>query len=143
MADDLTINSGITIPGAELSVTASRAGGPGGQHVNTTSSRVTLQWNVEETVALNDTQRARVLERLANRISTEGVLTVHADTERSQHRNRQLARERLVELVREALVEQPRRIPSKVPAGAKRRRLENKRRRAQVKRDRRDPGDDQ
>ncbi|MDJ0761357.1 MAG: alternative ribosome rescue aminoacyl-tRNA hydrolase ArfB [Myxococcota bacterium] len=142
MDDEVRVNDDVVIPASELTITASRSGGPGGQHVNTTSSRVTLRWNVSETSALNEPQRARVLKRFANRLSTEGVLIIHSDTERSQHRNRQIALERLVALVSEALMVPKHRIPTKKSRAVTQRRLGDKKHRSQVKRDRNKPRDD-
>ena len=143
MEDDLPIRPGVVIPGHELRFTASRSSGPGGQHVNKTSSRVTLHWNLRDSVALTAPQRALARQRLARRLSAEGELSVSASSERSQHRNRRAARDRLAELIRRALQRRRRRIATRTPAAAKRKRLENKRRRGDVKRLRRSPrGDD-
>ena len=143
MDDDLPIRDGLVIPGAELWFTASRSGGPGGQHVNKTSSRVTLRWNVDKTAALGDEDRERVMVRLANRLSREGVLRVSSESERSQHRNRLGARERMVELVRGALREERERRPTRTPARAHRQRIEDKRRRSGIKRLRKRPVKDE
>lgn len=125
---------GLTIPAGELRETASRAGGPGGQHVNKASTRVTLRWAVAESAALSEAQRARLALRLAGRLSRDGELAVHASDERSRARNRTLARERLAELVRTALaVRRPRRATAPT-RGSRERRLAQKRRRAVNKR---------
>lgn len=130
------------IPGSELREQASRAGGPGGQHVNKTSTRVTLRWNAAESSALSAAQRARLLERLGSRLTREGEVVVHASDERSRTRNRALARERLAELVRRALaVRRPRRA-TRPTAGSRERRLAAKQRRASLKRVRRPPPPD-
>lgn len=142
MEEDLPITGDVTIPGSELGFSASRAGGPGGQHVNKTSSRVTLRWDVSSTVALDDAQRARVVERLASRIGKDGILQVSAEGERSQHRNRQDARERLASLVEEALRVPKKRIPTRPTRASKKRRVEEKRRRGAVKKLRSGPPDD-
>lgn len=142
MEDDLPIRPGVVIPGHELQFTASRSGGPGGQHVNKTSSKVTLSWNLADSDALSPRQRALALRRLGARITSEGVLRVSASSERSQHRNRLDARRRLAELVRRALQQQRRRIATRTPAAARRRRLEAKRRKGQVKALRRSPRND-
>ena len=130
----LIVNDRVTIPSAELTFRATRAGGPGGQHVNTSSTRVEVTWNVRTTTALDDAQRARVLEKLANRIDDEGTLRITASSSRSQYRNRQDVGERLAELVRDALkVAKPRR-KTKMPRAAREARLQAKKRRAEVKR---------
>lgn len=141
MEEPLPIRDDIVIPSHELWFTASRSGGPGGQHVNKTNSRVTLYWDAIHTTALTEQQKTRVLMRLASRLNQDGVLLVDVDTERSQHRNREIARLRLAELVRGALREPRKRIPTKVTAGAKRRRLEAKTQRSALKRARKRPSD--
>ncbi len=142
MEESLKVNDGIVIPGSELRFTASRSGGPGGQHVNKTSSRVTLHWDLSNTDALNPQQRARVMRRLRNRLTRDGNVLVHVDDNRSQHRNKEIARQRLGDAVRNALVERKKRIPTSVSRGAQKRRLETKKRRSSIKRLRRTPGDD-
>lgn len=127
MPDDLPIIPDLTIPAAELWFTASRASGPGGQHVNKTSSRVTLHWNLSASAVLDGEIRERLLESLASRLTRDGVLQVSVETERSQHRNREIARERLAELVRDALREQTPRRPTRVPQRSRRRRVDDKR----------------
>ena len=139
MERDLEISEGVVIPAAELEVTASRSGGPGGQHVNKVSSRVTLSWSVTTTRALQAWQRARVLRRLASRLTRDGVIRVHVDDHRSQHRNREVARERLAALVRGALTTRKRRVPTTPAPADRRRRLEEKRQRSAIKRSRRPP----
>ncbi len=128
--DPLRINDHITIPAWELWYTASRSGGAGGQHVNTTSSRVTLCWAPGQSSALTEGQRAHVCARLAARIGGDGVLQLHVDENRSQHRN----------LVVDALRVAKRRVPTRVPRSAERNRLEDKSRRSAIKRARRGPG---
>lgn len=121
----------VLIPAAEIHESASLSGGPGGQHVQRTRTRVTLRWSVRDSAALTEAQRARLTERL--RLTREGELVVHAGTRRSQLANRKAARARLAELVAEALqVQRPRRRtrPSRAVA---RRRLEAKRRRSTLK----------
>ena len=137
--DDLAISDGVVIPAGELELSASRSGGPGGQHVNKVNSRVILSWSVLETNALQSWQRARVMRRLASRITRDGKLLVQVDDHRSQHRNREVARERLAELIRSALATRKRRIPTAPGPNARRRRVEDKRRRGAVKRSRRRP----
>ncbi len=142
MEPDLPIDDALTIPGVELSFEATRAGGPGGQHVNKTSTAVQLSWSIDGSAVLTERQRQRLLERLAPRLTRHGVLRVRVESERSQRRNRDEARDRLAALVRDALRELPRRRPTRVPLGARRRRLERKRRRAAIKRLRTSPGEE-
>lgn len=129
---------GLVVPAEELVEQFSRASGPGGQGVNTTDSRVQLRLDLATTTALDDTQRARALARLAPRL-TGTVLAVDASEHRSQRQNRTAARERLAALLREALVPPVPRRPTRPTRGSQRRRLEDKRRRAEIKQDRRRP----
>lgn len=140
--DALVVNGDVAIPRAELAFRASRAGGPGGQHVNTSSTRVELRWSVRDSRALDDARRAWLLERLASRLDAEGAVRVVASEHRSQRQNRAAAELRLAELVRRALVVPKVRRATRPSRAQKARRLDEKRRQAQKKRDRRRPGDD-
>lgn len=135
MADDtvLQINDSLWIPRAELTYRATRSGGPGGQHVNTTSSRVELAWDVGASPSLTDEQRARIQDKLANRINNEGVLLMAASDERSQHQNRELVTGRFAELVAQALVIPKKRIRTRPSRASKQARLDEKKKRAGVK----------
>lgn len=139
MEEDLIIRTDIVIPGNELDFKASRSGGPGGQHVNKTNSRITLQWSVLETTALDEDQRTRVLHKLQSRLTADGVLQISVDDERSQHQNREIARKRLREIVTAALRVPKKRVATKLSRAAKRRRLEEKKRRGSVKQLRKPP----
>ncbi len=141
MTENLRIDDRLVIPEAELDLRTSRSRGPGGQHVNKAETRVELRWNVRESAVLSEGQRARILRALAGRINRDGELIVTAETHRSQHRNREEAAGRLRELVARALVRRPRRLPTRRPRAAHERRLRDKRRRAELKRQRRDPAD--
>jgi ribosome-associated protein len=133
---------GVVVPAAELEERFSRSSGPGGQSVNTTDSRVELRWDVRSSAALDDVQRARVLDRLANRI-TDGVLSLVASEQRSQTQNRAAARERLADLLVEALAPPPPpRRPTRPSRSARQERLDTKRRRGEVKAQRRRPAED-
>ena len=137
MTDDgvvLSINDSLWVPRAELTYRASRSGGPGGQHVNTSSTRVELAWDVGASPSLTDEQRARISEKLANRINSEGVLLLASSEHRSQHQNREEVTDRFVELVRQALVVPKPRKKTRVPKGAKEARLQDKRHRSSIKR---------
>lgn len=125
------------IPDAELTERFSRASGPGGQGVNTTSSRVELSFDVARSTAVPEDLRPRLLARLAGRLSG-GVLTIAASEHRAQLANRQAARERLVAVLREAAAPPPRkRRPTKPTKGSQERRIAAKKRRGEVKRGRR------
>jgi len=141
MTDDVHVSATLTIPGDELVIRASRAGGPGGQHVNTTSSRIELRWDVRTSRAPDEQQRALLLEQLASRLTTEGVLVLHASEHRSQHRNREAALARLRTLVGEALMVPEDRRPTRPSRAARRRRLDAKRARSETKELRRRPQD--
>lgn len=129
---------GLTIPAAELAEQFSHASGPGGQGVNTASSRVQLSLDIGTTTALDDAQRTLALERLAPRLAGT-VLTISAAEHRSQRRNRVAARERLAALLREAVQPRTPRRATRPTLGSRRRRLEAKRARAEVKQSRRRP----
>ena len=130
----LQINDSLWLPRAELTYKATRSGGPGGQHVNTSSSRVELTWDVGASPSLTDAQRARIQEKLANRISQEGVLLLAASDERSQHQNKELVTGRFVELVRQALVVPKVRKKTRPTRAAKEARLKDKKQRSETKR---------
>lgn len=131
------MNGWLVIPAAELHERFSRSSGPGGQSVNTTDSRAELSFDVEHSAVLPEWARARALERLAGRL-TDGVLTLAASEQRSQHANRQAARARLADILREAIAPPPRpRIATRPGRAANERRLDAKRKRASVKRTRR------
>lgn len=137
MSDDvITIENGPAIPRAELTYRATRSGGPGGQHVNTSSTKVELTWNVATTPSLTDEQRARILEKLATRIDESGTLRVVAGDSRSQHQNREAATERFAELVAGALHRPKPRRRTKPPRASKEARLKEKKQRAEVKKKR-------
>jgi len=141
MTDDVRVGPTLTIPGDELVVRASRSGGPGGQHVNTTASRIELRWDIARSRAPDDLQRARLLAQLAPRLTTEGVLVLHASEHRSQLRNREAAIARLRVLVGEALQTPERRHPTRPSRAARTRRLDAKRARSETKDLRRRPED--
>jgi ribosome-associated protein len=124
----LALHDGRVIPQRELRFRASRASGPGGQHVNKTSSRVELVWDLARSTVITDRERATLGSALANRLDADGSVVVVASDTRSQFRNRSLAESRLAALVRRALTPRPRRIPTKPTAAQKARRLESKRR---------------
>ena len=129
------------IPERELGWRFSRSSGPGGQGVNTTDSRVELIFDVAASAALTEDQRARVLQRLSNRL-VDGILTVVASEYRSQLRNRDAARARLDAMLRAALApDLPTRRPTRPSRAARERRLADKRRRMLIKRLRRTTDD--
>lgn len=138
----LIVNSRISIPAAELEIRATRAGGPGGQHVNTSSTRVEVVWHALESEALGAAERERLRAVLTSRIDSRGALRVVAADTRSQTRNRELALHRLAAMVRQALLVPKARRATKPTRGSKESRLETKKRRSTQKRDRRLKSDD-
>ena len=139
--DGLRVNDSVVIPRDELSTRASRAGGAGGQHVNTSSTRIELLWNVGTTRALSEEQRERVLQKLSSRLDSEQTVRVVASDRRSQRQNRESAEERLAELVRTALLVPKKRRATKPSRAAKQARLDSKKRLSNKKRERRWDGD--
>lgn len=126
-----------TIPEDELDIRATRASGPGGQHVNTSATRIEVRWNVLTSPSLTDSQRTRLLDRLRRRVDQRGFIRVTASARRSQLRNREAAIERLQELVNVALARRKPRKRTAPTAAARQKRLAEKRRRSKTKRDRR------
>ena len=145
MADDpldgIRVNDHVMIPRDELLARASRAGGAGGQHVNTSSTRIELLWNVGTTRALTDEQRDRVLHKLSSRLDGERNIRVVASDRRSQRQNREAAEGRLADLVRAALVVPKKRKATKPSRASKQARLDSKKRLSDKKRERRWQGD--
>ncbi len=126
-----------TIPPDELRFRTARSGGPGGQHVNKTSTKVEVLWNVARSASLSDAQRERLLAKISTRISARGVLRVTSTDSRSQLQNREAAVDRINEIVRKALrVPKPRK-KTRPPKRAVESRLAEKKRRAKKKEDRR------
>ena len=134
---DIIITPALTIPRAELQFRASRAGGPGGQHVNTSSTRVELLWDLSHSTVVSDEQRGRLLTKLAARLDAAGMVRVVASDRRSQSQNRDAAAERLAMLVRQALVVPRKRRPTRPTRASREQRLADKRKRGERKRDRR------
>jgi ribosome-associated protein len=135
--EDVRVNDRLTIPAAELSWRFSRASGPGGQGVNTTDSRVELSWDVLGSDLLPPMLKERAAERLGARL-VHGVITITAAEHRSQLRNREAAADRLAGLIAGAIAAPPRaRRATKPSRGSVERRIAEKKRRGQIKRNRR------
>ena len=133
MKHDLFIQNGLVIPEHELEFTTSRAGGPGGQHVNKTDTRITVRWNVLSSRALTEDQRNRLLEKLQSRITQEGDLIVHNSSSRSQQQNKKNALIILAQEIRNALHIPKKRIPTKISKTLKEARLQKKSHRSDIK----------
>jgi ribosome-associated protein len=131
MSDSLRIRDGLAIPMTEIAIRASRSSGPGGQHANVTASRIEASFEIAESAALSDAQKARAMARLGARV------TAVAQDARSQSRNRELALERLAARLAHALEVPKPRAKTRPTAASRRRRLEDKRRRGETKRSRR------
>ncbi|HEY5140944.1 MAG TPA: alternative ribosome rescue aminoacyl-tRNA hydrolase ArfB [Methylococcales bacterium] len=129
----IEIKNGIVIDEQELSFITARSSGPGGQNVNKLSTKVTVNFDVLSSPNLDEQQREKILTRLANRISKEGILSVVCQESRSQLDNKQEAVKRLVELLRNALTEKTRRIKTKAPKSAAHKRLDKKKRHGEIK----------
>lgn len=136
MAEPLEITTRIIIPASELSWSAVRASGPGGQNVNKVASKVELRFDAARSGVLSEDTKARLIQLAGSRASLEGVIVVVVQDTRDQRRNLELARERLSELVRQALVRPKRRRPTKPSRAAKARRLDAKKRQGDKKRSR-------
>ena len=134
-AESMRVTRSVVLPLSEVELRFSRSSGPGGQHANTSETRVEAILDVESTSALTDAQRRRVLAKAGP------TLRAIAQDERSQLRNRELAIERLVEQLRQALKVERRRVATKPTKASRERRLETKKRRSQTKKLRRPPGD--
>jgi ribosome-associated protein len=134
--DVIVVDATHVIPRYELLVRATRSGGPGGQHVNTSSSRIEIQWNPSESSALTPDEKERVTERLASRLDGEGWIRVAASDTRSQRQNRLLAEQRLAALVARALLVRKKRVKTAPSASSREERLRVKKLRGRRKRER-------
>lgn len=134
----LALDAARVIPPDEIESKATRAGGAGGQHVNTSSTRVEVVWNPTTSRILSDEEKLRLAHALAARLDSSGNLRVVASDTRSQRQNRELAEARLGEIVRAALVVKKKRKKTRPSRAAKEERLSEKRHASKVKRQRRD-----
>ena len=138
--EGLTIEQ-LFIPEAELVFTTTRASGPGGQYVNRTESAVQLRFDATHSPSLPEDVRQRLLKAVASRLTAEGLLLIDVQKERSQLRNKELALEKLAALITKALHPPKRRIRTKPTAASKEKRLQQKKRDSEIKKNRRKPED--
>ncbi|MDO7170980.1 alternative ribosome rescue aminoacyl-tRNA hydrolase ArfB [Mariniflexile sp. AS56] len=123
----------------ELTFKAVRSSGAGGQHVNKVSSKVELTFNVFESSVFNEVLKVRLINKLQNRLTKEGVLMLQCDESRSQHKNKELVIKRFFELIKNGLLIPKRRIPTKIPRAVIKKRLKSKRNLSDKKANRRKP----
>ena len=133
----ISVNPELAIPRAEIDYRATRAGGPGGQHVNTSSTKVELLWDVAKSNTINDEQRALIQQKLRKRIGEDGVLRLTSAASRSQHQNKEDLTARFARILADTLRVPKRRKKTKVPRAAKEARLKAKKSRSRVKQQRR------
>lgn len=142
LPDALLVTRRVQIPARELTLSYARSGGPGGQHVNKTATKVHLRWSIRTSEALTDLDRVWLLERLASRLTAEGELLVTAETHRDQRRNVDVALEKLAATVRDALRRPKKRKKTRPSRAARQRRLDAKKRLSAQKQERRRPPGD-
>jgi len=124
---------------SECEFKAVRSSGPGGQHVNKTSTKVMLHWDLEASAVFTEDQKARLRQRLASKLTTEHQLVLSYDQSRSQHKNKEEVFKNLVQLLEKALVKPKKRKKTRPTLASKKRRLDSKKRNAQKKANRKPP----
>ncbi len=132
----IEINPTTFIDESELSFSTSRSGGPGGQHVNKVNTKVLLEFDVLNSQYLSDDQKARIQEKLSNRMTKEGILQITSQDSRSQYANKEDAIEKFTDLLRESLKTRPKRRRTRISKAAKQRRLDSKKHRSSIKQNR-------
>lgn len=140
--DVLKISDRLSIPMSEIDMTAVRSQGAGGQNVNKVATAIHLRFDIRSSAALSENHKARLLSANDKRISSDGVLVIKSQRFRSQDRNRQAALQRLIGLLQQAMHEPKKRIPTRPGIKAKQKRLDDKSRRAAIKKTRRKLSDD-
>ncbi len=133
MQEDLRINEYTSIKGHELEISASRSGGPGGQHVNKTNSKITVRWNVAKSESLPPEQKEILLVKLAGELSSHGDLIISSSSSRSQLHNKNAALNQLADKIRQALIVPKKRRKTKISKEAQERRLQSKHKKSMIK----------
>ena len=133
MHNNLFIQDGIIIPEHELIISSSRSGGPGGQHVNKTNSKIIINWNPLQSTAFQEDIKSRILENLKNKLNAEGFLVIHNSKTRSQIQNKSLAYQELAKQIRKALYVPKKRNKTKSTKSAQEKRLKKKKQRSEIK----------
>jgi len=128
----MKVSERYSIPEDEIDYQAIRAGGPGGQHVNKTSSAVHLRFDLQAS-SLPQLWRERLLQLQDRRISSDGIIVIKANTHRSQEKNRADARQRLLDLIQSVMTTPKKRRPTRPSRGARQRRMDAKKQRSQTK----------
>lgn len=133
MKNDVIVNDNFIIPESELEITTSRAGGPGGQHVNKTDTKITVRWNVANSGVFDEELKRRIMQNLQSRLTTEGDLIIQNSASRSQQQNRKNALDQLAKEIKKALFVPKKRMKTKVSQQAKEQRLHKKSARSEIK----------
>ncbi len=134
--DPLPIQGKLVLPTDELELRFSRSGGPGGQNVNKVETKVELRFCIPTSSVLSDTQKELLNERLGSRLTNDGFLIITSSENRERGRNLEAARARMANILKDGLKVQRKRRPTKPTRGSQRRRLESKKQRSQIKRNR-------
>jgi len=113
----------------EISFTAVRSGGPGGQHANKVSSKVVLMFDIPDSESISDAEKERLVQKLTGRLNSREQLILTCDESRSQHKNKEIVTNRFIALLEETLKKQKKRVPTRVSKGEKARRMEAKKKR--------------
>lgn len=129
----LFIHDNLQIPLTEFDVRFSTSSGPGGQHANRSATRVILSFNVKTSLSLSENDRTYLLKKLASQLTNDGILQIHVQDSRSQHRNRELALERMQFILQEGLKRPKKRKRTKPSRAMQERRLEKKRQNSEKK----------
>jgi len=123
----------------ELNFKAVRSSGAGGQHVNKTSSKIELTFNLNDSNVFDDDQKALLSSKLASRLTKDNLLIIQCDESRSQHKNKEIVIERFLEIIHQALIVPKKRKKTKIPKAVKLKRLETKKQTAEKKANRKPP----